>query len=106
MSSDRIAFKMKILPGKQREYRNRHDEIWPELSDELREAGVRDYTIFLDSETNTLFASYELSPENNLEALPEKEIMKKWWKHMADIMEVNSDNSPVVTPLSQVFYHA
>lgn len=96
---------MKLLPGNEVEYRKRHDEIWPELSEELSKAGIHDYNIFLDSETNILFASHELSLDNSVATLPEKKIMKKWWKHMADIMEVNEDSSPVVTPLEQVFYH-
>ena len=37
------------------EYRRRHDEIWPELVALLKEAGVSDYSIHLDRETNTLF---------------------------------------------------
>ena len=31
-------------------------------------------------------------------------IVRKWWEHMADIMEVNPDNSPQVTPLKEVFH--
>ncbi len=52
----KVAFKMKLKPGMADEYKKRHDEIWPELIDLLRRNGVSDYTIFLDEETNTLFA--------------------------------------------------
>ena len=52
---ERHAFKMKLHPGMEAEYRKRHDEIWPELARELRSAGVSDYSIFLDEETLTLF---------------------------------------------------
>lgn len=48
-----VAFKMKLKPGFEKEYKKRHDEIWPELSEELIKAGVSDYSIFLDEETNT-----------------------------------------------------
>jgi L-rhamnose mutarotase len=39
-----------------------------------------------------------------MDALPDTEIMKRWWKHMADIMETHADNVPVQVPLKQVFY--
>ena len=31
-------------------------------------------------------------------------IVQKWWDYMADIMEVNPDNSPVTIPLPEVFH--
>jgi len=100
----RAAFKMKLKPGFEAEYKKRHDEIWPELSQELTNAGVSDYSIFLDEETLTLFAVQKLSDDNTADQLPSTEIVKKWWAFMADIMEVNPDNSPVCNPLNEVFY--
>ena len=47
----RNAFAIKLKPGYEAEYRKRHDEIWPELAAELTQAGVSDYSIFLDPET-------------------------------------------------------
>lgn len=52
----RNAFKMRLKPGFVGEYRKPHDEIWPELSQALSDAGVSDYSIFLDAETLSLFA--------------------------------------------------
>ena len=49
----RNAFKMKLKPGNVEEYKKRHDEIWPELSKEIADAGVFDYSIFFDEETLT-----------------------------------------------------
>jgi L-rhamnose mutarotase len=100
----RNAFKMKLNPGCIDEYKKRHDEIWPELSEALHEAGVSDYSIFLDEETLTLFACQKLTADHTSEALPDLPIVKKWWAFMADIMETNPDNSPVVRPLREVFH--
>ena len=100
----RNAFLMKLKKGFETEYRNRHDEIWPELHEELKKAGISDYSIFLDENTLTLFAVQKLSDNNKADELPGKPIMKKWWDYMADIMEVNPDNSPVCIPLKEVFY--
>ena len=55
----RYAFKMFLNPGEAHEYRRRHDAIWPELQALLGESGVRNYSIFLDPDTNTLFAYLE-----------------------------------------------
>lgn len=95
---------MKLKQGCKEEYKKRHDEIWPELLDELKQAGIYDYSIFLDEETHILFAVQKLEKGHTADQLSGKEIMKRWWDHMADIMEVNSDNSPVAVPLSKMFH--
>jgi L-rhamnose mutarotase len=100
----RNAFKMKLKPGFEAEYRKRHDEIWPELSKALTAAGVSDYSIFLDDETLTLFAVQKLADGNTADGLPQLPIVKKWWDFMAEVMEVNPDNSPVCKPLPEVFH--
>lgn len=100
---ERHAFKMKLHPGMEAEYRKRHDEIWPELVDLLHEAGVSDYTIHLDRETNILFGVLTRPKDHTMASLPEHPVMKRWWAHMADIMESNPDNSPVATDLVTVF---
>ena len=100
----RNAFTMRLKPGKEAEYRRRHHEIWPELSQALRDAGVSDYSIFLDEETLTLFAVQRLSADNTADALPNLPIVRKWWESMAPLMEVHPDNAPVCKPLKEVFH--
>jgi L-rhamnose mutarotase len=100
----RFGFKMKLFPGFKEEYRKRHSEIWPELVSMLKNQGIGNYSIFFDEETNILFAYQEQSGESSSQDLGTEEIVKKWWKYMADIMETNPDNSPVTVPLDQVFF--
>ena len=100
----RHAFTMKLRPGFEAEYKRRHDAIWPELVEALRAAGVSDYSIFLDGETLTLFAVQKLADGHTADDLPGREIVRRWWSRMADIMEANPDDSPVVTPLTEVFH--
>jgi L-rhamnose mutarotase len=95
---------MKLKPGFEAEYKKRHDAIWPELEVLLSESGVHDYSIFLDEETLTLFAFQKLDEGFDDNYLPNHLIVKKWWSYMADIMETNPDNSPVVTSLKEVFH--
>jgi L-rhamnose mutarotase len=100
----RIGFKMKLKPGFEKEYKKRHDEIWDELSLEIKKAGIYDYSIFLDEETLTLFAVQKVKDDNTTGLLPQKAIMRKWWDYMKDIMETNPDSSPVEKTLTEVFY--
>lgn len=98
------AFKMQLLPGREAEYRKRHDEIWPDLVALLHEAGVSDYSIHLDRETNTLFGVLWRRDDHTMDDLPDHPIMQRWWAHMADIMVTRPDNEPVATPLICVFH--
>ena len=100
----RLAFKMQLFKGFEEEYKKRHDEIWPELQMLLKEAGVSDYSIFLDEETGTLFGYLTIDDQTKMADLPSQPVMKKWWAYMKDIMETNEDNSPVNIPLKEVFY--
>ncbi|MDB6030105.1 MAG: rhaM [Verrucomicrobiales bacterium] len=100
----RYAFKMKLKPGVQAEYKHRHDEIWPELAQAIRVAGISDYSIFLDEETLTLFAVQKLSEPNTAAELPMHPIVRRWWDSMADLMEVHPDNAPVCQELKEVFH--
>jgi L-rhamnose mutarotase len=95
---------MKLYPGCEKEYRKRHDEIWPEMEQELTQAGIHDYTIFLDRETHTLFAFQKLEENHTADDLPKRDVVKRWWYYMKDIMETNSDGSPVITDLKEVFH--
>ena len=100
----RLAFKMYLNEGKKEEYKKRHDEIWPELRKLLKDSGVSEYSIFLDEETNVLFAFQKVSGSGGSQDLGKTDIVKKWWDFMADVMEVNPDNSPVSVELEEVFY--
>lgn len=98
-----VAFSMQLKPGFETEYKKRHDDIWPELSELLKEAGICDYHIFLEEDTGTLIGVQVLKQGHTTAALRSNDIMKKWWDYMADIMETNPDHSPVVKPLRMLF---
>ncbi len=95
---------MKLLPGYKEEYKRRHAAIWPELVALLKQNGVSDYAIFLDEATGTLFAVQRQAGGQSSQDLGANPIIQRWWAYMADIMETHADNSPVSTPLEQVFH--
>lgn len=100
----RVAIKMKLFKGREVEYKKRHDELWPELKELLHATGISEYSIFLDEATNSLFGVLNVNDPAALDNLPAHPVMQKWWAYMKDIMESNPDNSPVSTPLKEVFY--
>jgi L-rhamnose mutarotase len=100
----KYAFTMRLNPGREAEYRKRHDAIWPELAVLLKDAGISDYSIHLDRDSGTLFGVLWRSDDHRMDDLPGHPVMQRWWAHMADIMETKPDNEPVVTPLVTLFH--
>ncbi len=99
----RFAFKMFLHAGQRDEYKRRHDEIWPELSRLLTDAGIRNYSIFLDEETNVLFAYLERTDDHRMAALPNEAVMQRWWAFMRDIMRYDGE-VPAAVPLPEMFH--
>ncbi|MDE0041185.1 MAG: L-rhamnose mutarotase [Candidatus Poribacteria bacterium] len=100
----RKALVMQVNPDKHDEYRKRHNPIWEELQVVLKAHGVHNYSIFLHSETNQLFAYVEIEDESRWQSIADTEICKKWWAYMRDIMPSNPDNSPCSQELDEVFH--
>lgn len=98
------GFTMKLYPGMENEYERRHNLLWPEMKDTIHRYGGRNYTIFLDKPSLTLFGYIEIEDEELWSKEADTEVNRKWWDFMADIMETNPDNSPVCTPLHEVFH--
>ena len=98
------GFKMKLYEGKEDEYEKRHNLLWQEMKEMIHAYGGKNYTIFLDKETLTLFGYIEIESEEKWAKSADTEICRKWWDYMADIMETNPDNSPVSIDLKNVFH--
>ena len=98
------AFRMQLHPGREAEYRRRHDEIWPELVVALKNAGASNYRIFLDRETNHLFAVLDHPERHGLDALPHEPVVQRWWAYMADLMATGPDHAPRTVSLEPMFH--
>ncbi len=94
---------MKLKPNNENEYKKRHRNIWPELIVALKSAGIIEYRIFYDKNTDMLFAFQQVKQRNTVDQLSSLPIMKKWWDMMSDLMEYNEDKSPKVYLLEEVF---
>ncbi|MEX0821849.1 MAG: L-rhamnose mutarotase [Rhodothermales bacterium] len=100
----RIAFKMHVYADRVDEYIERHNPIWPELDTVLKEHGVRTYSIFLDRETNELFAYADIEDLDAWQRVAETDVCRRWWKHMSPLMATNDNDSPTTTELEEVFH--
>jgi L-rhamnose mutarotase len=98
----RIAFTMRLKPGCEAIYKEKHDQIWPEMVDLLHRDGVRNYSIFrrdLD-----LFAYLEIDDPSSFGAGPVSPVLRDWWQMMEPYMEYNDDHTPKVWPLEEAFH--
>lgn len=104
MSTEKFAFRMFLNAGCVAEYKKRHDEIWGELVDLLKAAGISDYSIYLDEEHHVLFAVLRRTPGHTMADLPQHPVMQRWWAYMGDLMRTHPDGSPVAEPLPCLFH--
>lgn len=95
---------MTLKPGQQDEYEKRHQTIWPELEQVLKEHGVSNYSIFLNRATDRLFAFAEIESEESWEQIGDAEACRRWWAYMKDLMLTTADNKPVMILLDEVFH--
>jgi len=100
----RKAFIMTVHPGREAEYARRHQPIWSELADVLREHGVHNYSIYSEPGSSWCFAYVEIEDEARWNEIAETEVCRRWWAHMASIMETNPDGSPATRDLTEVFH--
>lgn len=97
----RLAFMMKLKPGNEALYKQKHDEIWPEMIENLKREGVRSFSIYRNG--LDLFAYMERDSAPDPDVRP-AEINWKWWEMMAPLMETNADFSPVQVPIEEMFH--
>lgn len=102
----RKAVRMSVNPDQFAEYEQRHNPIWQELQDVLKQHGVHNYSIFLDSADSSLFGYVEIEDEARWQAIAQTDVCQRWWKYMCGIMPSNPDNSPKGVDLKEVFHLA
>jgi L-rhamnose mutarotase len=87
---ERVGFTMRLRPGAEAEYRQRHAAVWPEMLDALRAAGAHDYTIFLDGDR--LFAYLVVDDFDAFRAaMAATEVNDRWQADMAALIDPLTD---------------
>lgn len=101
---EKYAWRGKIVPGMQEEYKKRHDNIWPEMKEVLANAGIVNYSIWMQGKE--LFGYYECEKGVDYAAKvqAESDVVKKWDEYMKDILIMEKDPVTGAQPLlTQVF---
>ncbi len=84
------AWVLEVRPGYEVEYLKRHDEIWPDMLDALRQAGIRNYNIFRHG--LTLFGYFETDDlEATKASLRASPVDRRWGEWMGSIMKIEVD---------------
>ena len=101
---EKYAWKARILPGKLAEYKKRHDEIWPELVEVLKAAGIRNYSIWNVGDEVFGYYECEMGAAYAARTQAESPVVKRWDEYMKDVMEMEMDPVTGAQPLmTQVF---
>ena len=95
-----IAFVLTVRPGMIDEYRRRHAEIWPEMTQALRDLGVMRYEIYLCEDTRQIFGLQWRRPGTPL--VPEPPVIRRWRAYMADVLEMDGA-APLRATIERVF---
>ena len=95
---------MRLKPGKLQEYRLRHNPIWPELHQDLKAAGISNYSIFCKEESNLLFAYMEVESEEKLKKLETSAVFKRWRLEMKDLLAGGDDAAAGEDDLAEIFH--
>lgn len=101
---EKYAWRGKIVPGMQEEYKKRHDNIWPEMKEVLADAGIVNYSIWMQGEELFVYYECEKGVEYAAKVQAESNVVKKWDEYMKDILIMEKDPVTGAQPLlTQVF---
>lgn len=98
----RRAWVMKLKPGNEAIYKQKHDEIWPEMLELMRRGGTSNYSIYRYG--LLLFAYQENDGTGGAGGPPYDPVLLRWWKMMEPYMEYNADGTPWSEPIEEVFH--
>ena len=102
---ERYAWRAVLKPVMKEEYKKRHDEIWPELVEVLKQAGIENYSIFIAGDE--LFGYYECKygVEYAGRVQAESPVVARWNEYMKAVMDMPVDERTGAQPLlEQAFY--
>lgn len=103
-SMQRIAFLMRIQPGAEEEYRRRHQQVWPQLLADLKQAGCQNYSIYLHG--TRLFAYMEVEDfQRYLQIMAASSAGARWEAHMSDILIRETEAATGFPPVLEEVFH-
>lgn len=103
--TSRVAFRLTVRPEMIDAYIARHSPVWPDMLAEIEASGRRNYSIFLDRPTGTLFGYYETDDDEAARAyLASSAVATRWEASMAAFFtDLPGRADQAATPLTEVF---
>jgi L-rhamnose mutarotase len=102
MPIERQGWRLQVRPGGQAEYERRHDELWPEMKESLRQRGFHNFSIFLDATDLFLYAEVDTDAQPPPSAF---DVAERWARFMDDLLIREIDPATGRPPLMRrVFY--
>ncbi|MGH9582212.1 MAG: L-rhamnose mutarotase [Bryobacteraceae bacterium] len=102
----RVCFVLQVRPDRLEEYKHRHNAVWPEMQQALRETGWNNYSLFLRPD-GLLVGYLETDDFERARAeMASREVNRKWQREMADFFVQPSGKLPdrAMLPLEEVFH--
>ena len=99
--TQRTAFVLHVKPDKIDEYVAEHAKVWPEMLQALRDAGIRNYSIFRAG--TDVFGYFEADDLERAGAhMAAQDVSARWQDHMASLLDERvPDAGP--PPLEEIF---
>ena len=105
-TQQRICFTLQVKPERLDEYRRRHEDVWPQMQQALRDAGWTNYSLFLREDG--LLVGYLETPDWDAarRQMALTEVNAQWQASVGDLFldlgERHADDA--MAPLLEVFH--
>ena len=102
----RVGFCFKVKQDMIPEYKRRHEQVWPEMLQALRETGWKNYSLFMRDD-GLLFGYLETDDfQKARDEMATREINLRWQREMAPFFEIEPGRRPdqAMQELEEVFH--
>ena len=101
---ERILFTMEIFPGTEAEYKRRHDEIWPEMVEALRDSGVANYSLFRRGTEIIAYAECTPDAVTAFRTAGATDVNRRWATWFQDVISRISDADGNLLRVEEVWH--
>ena len=97
----RVAWVMRLKPGNEAIYKQKHDDIWPEMLALMKQNGTHNFSIY---RYGLLLFAYQEVDGDRPGGPPYDPVVLRWWKMMEPYMDYNPDGTPWQEALPEMFH--
>ncbi|MDX2376473.1 L-rhamnose mutarotase [Microbacterium sp. LRZ72] len=102
---NRYCFQLQVSPEHLEEYRRRHTSVWPRMQQALREAGWRNYSLFLRADGLLIgYFESELTLDAALALMAATDVNARWQESMAPLFATQENADSALVVLEEVFH--